>query len=266
MPHVTAADGAELYYTVDSGARPWVKDPETILLHHGIALDADFWFDWVPTLTAAGYRVVRLDMRGYGRSHVPAAGYAWSMDGFIADVESVMKAVGAERIHYVGESMGGTIGLAMAVKHPEQLRTVTGVSTAHMGNRIQGGLTEWRRVIEGEGMVAWSTMMNPESTDPELYRWFDQIQGSCAPHIVMEQSEFLQVQDLTDDLQKIQAPLLLLTPESSPFVTQAVSRHLHQAVVGSELQVFGGDRHALVNSRAKECAAALVAFLRRQVA
>ena len=65
-------DGTELFYTVDDFTDPWTE-PQTVLMHHGMAKNHRMWFGWVPTI-ARHYRVIRFDMRGMGQSGVPDPG------------------------------------------------------------------------------------------------------------------------------------------------------------------------------------------------
>src|SRR6267142_1021315 len=60
------SDGAELFYTIDDYTDPWTQ-PETVVLHHGMAKNHQLWYAWIPIL-AQHYRVVRFDMRGMGQS------------------------------------------------------------------------------------------------------------------------------------------------------------------------------------------------------
>lgn len=52
---------------------PWRESRGTIVMHHGVALNGDAWCDWEPSRLAAGYQVIRLDMRGFGRSDLAHA-------------------------------------------------------------------------------------------------------------------------------------------------------------------------------------------------
>lgn len=76
--------------------------------------------EWQPALLAAGYRVIRLDLRGFGRSEPTPEGYGWSLPNFFADMEAVLATENVEAFHFVGESIGGMIGLAYAARHPER--------------------------------------------------------------------------------------------------------------------------------------------------
>jgi pimeloyl-ACP methyl ester carboxylesterase len=61
---------------------------------------------WVPTLLAAGLRVIRMDRRGAGQSGTPPPGYKFTPTNLVEDIVRFLDAVGLERIHYVGQSLG----------------------------------------------------------------------------------------------------------------------------------------------------------------
>ena len=153
MPMLERPEG-DLYYQVCDIVPPWHDSPETILFLHGLAADADFWVNWLPGLVDR-YRVVRTDLRGFGRSFVPASAAGWSIEQIVGDVLAVMAAAGADRVHFVGESTGGTVGLHMAAHHARALRTLTTVATAHRGGAI-GGVQALRDEVETLGMDRWS--------------------------------------------------------------------------------------------------------------
>jgi pimeloyl-ACP methyl ester carboxylesterase len=107
-----------LHYEVTDVVAPWQDEPETILFHHGLGITSDIWLEWLAPL-ADRYRLVRFDCRGFGRSSVPGPGFAWSMELLAADALAVARAAGAERFHYVGESLGDAspfIPLPMALE------------------------------------------------------------------------------------------------------------------------------------------------------
>ena len=96
--------------------------------------------------------------------------------------------------------------------------------------------------------------------------WFATTQAACEPQALLAVGELLVDTDLTAELSDIAAPTLLLTPDSSPFVTVDLSNQIKQQVPFCELAVFPRARHGLVFSHATECAAAVRAFTRQVVA
>ncbi|HEY7060312.1 MAG TPA: alpha/beta hydrolase [Chloroflexota bacterium] len=265
MPYAETPDGP-LYYEHVRFQPPWQR-AVPVLLHHGIALSCDFWYDWLPTL-AARFPVVRFDWRGYGRSHVPGPGYPWSLEQFGRDALTVLAAAGYERCHFVGESMGGTTGLYLASHAPERIATLAVASTAFRGRAVQG-LGDWAATFAAGGGAAWSRLMMPRRldlarVDPALAAWFEREQAQAAPHVVLEHAAVLRGADLTDDLARIRAPLLVLAAADSPFVGRAIGDELHARVPGSEIAYFPGARHAVISSHARACAEAVVAFIERR--
>ena len=119
MPFAATRNG-DIHYEVVDRIMPWHKPRTPILFHHGIGSSAGLWAGWHPALADA-YRLVSFDMRGCGRSHIPADDFAWSLDLLVDDLFAVADAAGLAQFHLVGESIGGTIALAAALARPERI-------------------------------------------------------------------------------------------------------------------------------------------------
>jgi 3-oxoadipate enol-lactonase len=109
--------GRRLYYDL---AGP--EDGPVVCFTHSLASDSGMWAEQVPSLLAAGFRVLRVDMRGHGGSDPVAGDY--TMDLLAADVAAVIDALGIRKVHYIGLSIGGMIGQAFALNHPDTLRSL----------------------------------------------------------------------------------------------------------------------------------------------
>jgi pimeloyl-ACP methyl ester carboxylesterase len=268
MPIAEAPDGAKLHYEMTSLVPPWRTPRGTILMHHGVALNGDAWMDWQPELLAAVFQVIRLDMRGFGRSQPTPPGYGWSLENFFDDIDAVLSAENVEEFHFVGESIGGLVGLAYAARRPERFLSGAFLSTPFDGRRVQV-VDQWRAAIAAHGMEAWADALMPmrfveADVEPELYRWVRELQASCSASAVCEQGEFIRRQDLTPELKNICAPVLILAPDGSPFVDRSIAADLHAMIATSELRWFPGQRHSLLMSRARACARAYAEFLDRR--
>lgn len=268
MPSVNSRDGAQIHYQVDCTVPPWSSAPPVVLMHHGVALTSDAWTGWLPCLLQAGLRVVRMDMRGFGRSEPVAPGHRWSMDEFFGDIDAVIGAVGARAFHYVGESLGGLIGLALAARQPQRVSSLCLLSTPYDGKLVGPAIDSWRSVIESQGMGAWSQSLMPMRFAPDgipqaTYDWVLELQAGCAPHAVLGQAEFIRTQSVADELQRIEAPVLILSSDGSPFVDRSLAQGLHSRLSTSELQWYPGHRHSLLMSAPRQCAEAYAHFLQR---
>jgi pimeloyl-ACP methyl ester carboxylesterase len=104
--------------------------PETVLLIMGLGGRAADWGTEFPSALAGKFRVVRIDNRGVGASPKAPGGY--ELSDLARDAVAVLDAVGAEKAHVVGVSMGGMIAQLVALEHPERVNRLVLLST-HMG-------------------------------------------------------------------------------------------------------------------------------------
>ncbi|MCP2251787.1 Pimeloyl-ACP methyl ester carboxylesterase [Prauserella aidingensis] len=102
---------------------------EPVLLLHGFA---GLWWTWhhqLRDLADAGFRVVAVDLRGYGDSDKPPRGYdAWTAAG---DVAGLIRALGLRSAHVVGHSWGGLLAWSAAAIRPRVVRSVGVLGGAH---------------------------------------------------------------------------------------------------------------------------------------
>jgi pimeloyl-ACP methyl ester carboxylesterase len=256
-----------LHYEATDLHAPWETVRAPIVMHHGIGTNADIWSGWLPVL-APHHRVLRFDTRGFGRSHG-----AWragtTMDELVGDLMLVAEFAGAPRVHLVGESLGGTVALAAALKHPDRIASVTVSNATHRGtgiHRVKG----WREQIAREGMAQWAARMMParfvdDAPMTQAQRdWFDRTQASSDPEPIIELGELLAGLDMSDAVRTLAVPLLILSPDGSPFIPPAMAAELKDLVPDAELMVFPGTRHGLPFSHAQACAEATLRFLQRR--
>ncbi len=117
------ANGLRLWVEVDGPA-----DGEPVLLISGAMESAIRWpSPFLSDLVAAGYRVVRFDNRGWGRSEQAAPGY--DLIDMADDVADMLTALEITQVHVLGQSMGGMIAQEFALKYPDVVRSLTLLST-----------------------------------------------------------------------------------------------------------------------------------------
>jgi pimeloyl-ACP methyl ester carboxylesterase len=263
MPFATTKQG-NLHYEIVDHVAPWQHDDGAILFHHGIGACAGLWAGWRAAL-ADRHRLVSFDMRGCGRSHIPAADFAWSLDLLVNDLFAVADAAGLERFHMVGESIGGTVALAAALARPERITTLTVSNGAHLGASIQR-VEIWQRQLDEGGVKGWSdTFMgdrfHDDALSAEQRTWFAMQQEQWPRASILNALRVLIGTDLSSRLAEIRCPVLLLHPDASPFIPVPVMAELHRLLPDAELNVIGHARHGLPYSHAKDCAALLRTFL-----
>ncbi|MCX8068596.1 MAG: alpha/beta fold hydrolase [Anaerolineae bacterium] len=135
MPYVTV-NGLRLHYLAE-GFGP------AVLLLHGLGSCGEDWLLLQAPALRWRYRVLMPDLRGHGRSDVPSGPY--TVPQLADDVAGFLEATGTHSAHVVGLSLGGAVAQALAVRHPERVRSLVLVNTfARLRPR---GWAEWRRTI-----------------------------------------------------------------------------------------------------------------------
>jgi pimeloyl-ACP methyl ester carboxylesterase len=104
---IARVNGTSLYYEVAGSGEP-------VVLVHGFSLDSRMWDDQVDAL-AEGHRVIRYDLRGFGRSELPD-GKPYSR---AEDLKALLEHLGIGRANIVGLSMGGSVAVGFALSFPE---------------------------------------------------------------------------------------------------------------------------------------------------
>src|SRR5262244_1322413 len=107
------------------GVRLWYKDTggsgTAVVFLHSNTGSSQNWEHQIPAFTAAGYRVIAYDRRGWGRSMAQRG----AQPGTAADdLHALMKSLGIDRFHLLGTAGGGFVVFDYALSFPEQLRSI----------------------------------------------------------------------------------------------------------------------------------------------
>lgn len=267
MPGFRPSPDLEMHYEVDDFTDPW-RRPETILMLHGNAESGFAWYGWVPAL-ARHYRVVRPDMRGFGRSTPMPRDHPWSLDGLIGDFTALMDQLGTERFHLVGAKIGGTIARAFAARRPERVRTLTVVGTppplrAGAAERVPKLIAEF----ETHGVEHWA-LQNMACRlgslfPPEGFEWWCQFMGRTAVSTQIGFMGTIACADIRADLPKIACPTLVITTEDSGLGSVAETSAWQRQIPDSELLVLPGNSYHVAATHAAEGAGATIDFIARR--
>ena len=113
---VMEINGARIYYE-ESGA-----GPETLVFSHGLLMSGEMFSEQVKAFSGR-YRCVSYDHRGQSRSEVTDSGY--DMDSLTEDAATLIRRLDCGPCHFAGLSMGGFVGMRLAIRYPELIRWVS---------------------------------------------------------------------------------------------------------------------------------------------
>jgi non-heme chloroperoxidase len=251
-----------------------------VVLIHGWPLSGESWSEQVAPLSAAGYRVVRYDRRGFGRSDKPSGGFEY--DTLADDLANVLEELDLEDVTLVGFSMGGGEVARYVARHGEsRLHSVVFAAavTPYLMNRDDnpdGPLTEEAAAELEAGLRADRTaffdgfmhaffssggaLKVTESQRQEAIRQSHQSDQDAAIGCMRAWA----TTDFRDDLTKITVPTLVIHGDGDATVPlEGSGARTHVAIPHSELVVLPDAPHGLNVSHADAFNTALLEFLRR---
>jgi len=236
-----------------------------VMLSHSLGADLSMWEPQVAPLTAAGYRLLRYDHRGHGRSAAPDGPY--TIEQLAADAVGLLDALGLARVHFCGLSMGGMVGQVLGARYGQRLNSLTLCSTSsHMpppelwNERIQ--------LVGAKGLAA--------VVDATIDRWFTQPGQQRLPAAIREiRATYLQTPvsgflgccaairdlDLRATIGAITAPTLILVGEHDQGTPVAHARFIHDRIPGSHLAVLPAAAHLQNVEQAEIFTQSLLSFL-----
>lgn len=258
-------EGGKLYYEVAGDG------PPLVLIHAGF-LDSRMWDDQF-RLFAKTHRVVRYDVRGFGKSDRPSKKFSDA-----ADLLSLVQHLKLEKLVLVGVSNGGRIALDFIVQHPERVEKLVLVATGVHGYEVSGPEEDrvWEEfekkmkpqedlVREGKlreavemDVNAWASAQSPRSREHILSIALENA------HILSNHPGKLQVSPdppAFKRLSEIRVPTLLIIGDRDVEGMRLIVERLHGMIPGSEKVVIPGADHIVNASRPEEFNQAVYNFL-----
>ena len=269
MTTIRLAEGLSLHCAVDDYLWPWeVRTP--VLMMHGFARNATFWNRWVPAI-AESRRIYRPDLLGCGASDAPPPGYRFTPEKIETEILAVFQAMALSRVHWVGESSGGIVGLLLAAAHPERVASLVLCNTpTRISDEIKGIYALDREntaaAIRAFGTGEWCRRtlgyrLDIEHASERLREWCITEMDKTRPDIAAALHECFEAIDTKPFLTKIDAPVLLLSGDKSPIASEQ-QKILAATLPRGRLELFAGYGHGVNLLQPEGCARAALDFWR----
>jgi len=225
-----------------------------VVFMHGFTLDHRMWSPQAEQFGQT-HRVICMDARGHGKSDAPKTGY--SRADRVEDLKRLVDALGIERFHLVGLSMGGTTSIGYALKYQDRLASLTLVSSAAAGWDASSKVPLVDKIARDKGLEAarrkWKqitlafykedrrdikTLMNRMVDDFSGATWMDPMRG-----------RYTRDNDLPN-MHKITVPTQIIVGELDRIFVPLAAQ-IHERIESSSLQVYPEVGH-MVNLEAPE--------------
>ncbi|MDI6762607.1 MAG: 3-oxoadipate enol-lactonase [Thermodesulfobacteriota bacterium] len=256
------ANGIRIHYEL-SGR----KDGPAVILSHSLASSLKMWEPQMEMLRSH-FQVLSYDTRGHGLTETTMAPYTLELLG--EDALSLLDALNIEQVHWVGLSMGGMIGQAIALNHPHRLLSLALCDTASTIPAEAQPI--WDERIEG---VQKNGMKSQFETTME--RWFTPSFLSLnSPTLTLIKEEFLATPaegyigcagairrlNYLERLGEINLPTFIIVGEDDPATPASASEAIHEQVKNSKLVILPSTRHLSNVEQAEAFNTHLLRFLK----
>jgi 3-oxoadipate enol-lactonase len=254
VTRLSLPDGGHLEYEIAGDG------PTVTLIHPGL-WDMRTWDREFATFADAGYRVLRYDVRGYGRSSRPEPGVPYS---HVRDLHALLEAEDVMQTAIVGCSMGGGIDLDYALEHPERVWGLVLVATGLGGFESTEEEDDWwtERDAPVEAAIEAGDLEHaqdlrleiwaPLGTSDERGARIREIAFDNLHELTMDESSAEQLDPpAAHRLGEIDVPTLILDAEHSPPYMHRIADLLAREIMGSRKDVVEGSDH-VVNMRQPE--------------
>jgi len=246
MPHADL-NGAHIHYS-DTGG-----DGEVIVFSHGLLFDGTMFENQIAHFQNH-YRCIAFDHRGQGQSGVTKDGY--DIETLTADAAALIRHLNVAPCHFVGLSMGGFVGIRLAAREPELLKTLTLLNTSagpepsengpkyRLLNLIARWIGLWAVIGRVMPIMFGQTFLNSTSRADERARWAKVITSNHRIGITRAVSGVIDRDACADLLGDITMPVAIGAGDEDVATKPEESDRMHAAIKGSELTIFKGVGHS----------------------
>jgi len=262
--HTIEVNGTRLYYEEHGDGE------ETIVFSHGLLMNSGMFSAQIEALRGQ-YRCITYDHRGQGRSEVSEDGY--DMDNIARDAASLIRTLGAWPCHFVGLSMGGFVGMRLAIHHPELLRSLVLMETS-ADPEDKRNLGPYRRLAFvgrwfGFGLVAdrvmnilfGQTFMSDPDRELERREWRQRIVQNDRKGSTRAAKGVIDREGVYEHLENIEVPTLIIVGEEDVATTAEKARRIHEKIAGSKLALIANAGHSSSIEQPQAVTQAIVEFI-----
>lgn len=244
---------------------------EPLILVPGFGMDTTAWIDQLDAHKAR-FRTILLDLRGGGQSEVPEPGY--SPKDLAQDVVALADHLKLDKFHYGGFSLGGAIGLEVALAAPSRLRTLSlhssweGNTPLHMRRWIE---IRRRIIAANDPVVNIGTRIVSFFSNEFVNAHEDLVEAYIArakanPHPMTEKginghAQACLLHDAGDRISQIKVPTLITVGTQDRSTPPSLSRTMHAKIKGSELIMIDGAGHCTMYESKNEFNTISLGFL-----
>lgn len=234
-------NGTELYYEVSGDGQP-------LVLVNGSSLDLRMWDEQIKDF-AAGYQVIRYDLRGIGKSAIPTDNFSHSRD-----IYHLLKHLGIEKATVIGLSFGGAFAIDFALEHAEMTDALIVASStlSSLRDEYLQGLSVLSAIAceSGAAQAIDELMSNAAFVAPENVAAWRKTREILLDNAHIFETGFPLIRfwqppqvSLDEGISKIAAPTLIIVGEKDAPIIHEIASDLEKNISGAKKVVIKNAGH-----------------------
>lgn len=243
------------------------KGAPVVVLSHSLSCNLLMWNPQIDALNPY-FQVLRYDTRGHGATDAPSGSY--TLELLAEDVIGLLDALGLDRVHFVGLSMGGMIGQCLVLNHPHRLKSLVLCDTASIvpaeaqpvwQERLDKVRKKGMEALSEETMERWFTPAFLRQNPPMVKLIREQILATPAAGYI-GCGEAIRRLNYLHRISGIKIPTLIMVGEDDPGTPVSASEAMHKRITDSKLVVLPSARHLSNVEQTDQFNGALLKFLK----
>ncbi|WP_299353282.1 alpha/beta fold hydrolase [uncultured Shimia sp.] len=263
MPHIQV-NGTNMHYT-DTG-----QGAETLVFSHGLLWSGEMFEAQVAAFRDR-YRCITFDHRGQGQSEVTADGY--DMDTLTEDAAALIEALDVGPCHFAGLSMGGFVGMRLAIRRPDLLKSLMLLETSadpepqeNHGkykslNFVARWIGLWAVAEKVMPIMFGQTFLTDPARTKQRARWKKAMIGNHRIGITRAVMGVVNRQPIYDQLDQINKPTLIVVGDEDVATVPAKSERMKAAIPGAHMVMIPRAGHSSTIEEPEAVNAAIETFL-----
>lgn len=235
-------NGIEIRYTEKGSGPP-------LVFGHSLTLDGSM-YDEAAARLSKSFRTVQIDFRGHGNSDKPDADY--TLDDVSSDVYELIRALGLKSMAYVGLSMGGMVGMRLAIRESGLFRAMVLLDTSAEEEERRDEYEQWAEMTkdmepnEPQAQAVLNLLTAPGFAQerPEVQsRLMERLLSNHMRGVYRASLAVVRRDSILDRLGTIGCPVLVVVGEKDIATPPKHAEVIHRAIPGSELFEVPGSGH-----------------------
>jgi pimeloyl-ACP methyl ester carboxylesterase len=229
------------------------RGQETIVFSHGLLWSHKMFEDQIDFLKKK-YTIIAYDHRGQGQSEVTSGEY--NIDMLTQDAAELIEKIVMKPIHFVGLSMGGFVGMRLAARYPEKIKSLILLETSANPEPVENlpkykflnAIVKWLGVIPTVAkrvmkiMFAESWLKNPQNKD-DYKRWLNELKTN-KKSISKSVEAVIYRKGVEEEIRNIQCPTMVVVGDEDVATKPEKAKFIQMSIPSAKLHIIPGAGHS----------------------